>query len=641
MIINVTLRSWKAFETLDLPLPSGTSFIVARNGVGKTSLLQAIHFGLFGERRLLSSGSSVERAVRGGANQAATVVLTVDLRGRNWVVERRVPGSLTARDPLPAATVEVDGTASNVAEWEAALSEAAGVGLTELRLLSAIGEGSTLSPPELEGTDRFNLVQHLSQVLGVSRLREAAAALRRVSKDASSTADSERISLRVRPQRAAKGELQSLTDERAELQVRASDFAERLDVFKNLASHIKEWRDWRYGEEVARSSAIAASEAMREVLEAQSRRLAEVAPEALREADFERKGRQASESEVDVAAALKQTSSRLIVQLQDLRDRTLSEMGGYDARSNYIDSALELLAGDVAICPTCRRPLSAEAASKAWQTHLQERSEVEGQRTASAQRLQFLVTAIDALATASSREIPPPTAPPQEPEPSEDAHEVSDAIQSLERQLEQVTSRLHEIAAAERQLDVNAKLRSADTELARRLVVKYRKADLGIVTADAFSELADAICRERINPLADVLGKRWAELWPGRPQLHLDPGTGDIYGTLADAPIGLADLSGGERAVAIVLLRLLALQSASQSPILLMDEPLEHLDPRNRRMLASLLVAATANGDAAPPRQILVTTYEESVTRRLDARITREGNSHVVYVASLPDGAPD
>jgi ABC-type lipoprotein export system ATPase subunit len=48
--------------------------------------------------------------------------------------------------------------------------------------------------------------------------------------------------------------------------------------------------------------------------------------------------------------------------------------------------------------------------------------------------------------------------------------------------------------------------------------------------------------------------------------------------------------------------------------ILWLDEPLEHLDPRNRR-IASLLVKAS---EESQTRQIVATTYEEAVARRLD-----------------------
>ena len=39
MIRRLRLRSWRAYENLDLELGPGATFVVASNGIGKTSLI--------------------------------------------------------------------------------------------------------------------------------------------------------------------------------------------------------------------------------------------------------------------------------------------------------------------------------------------------------------------------------------------------------------------------------------------------------------------------------------------------------------------------------------------------------------------------------------------------------------------------
>jgi len=39
MISHLSLRHWRSYDTLDLDFGSGTTFVVAPNGVGKTSLV--------------------------------------------------------------------------------------------------------------------------------------------------------------------------------------------------------------------------------------------------------------------------------------------------------------------------------------------------------------------------------------------------------------------------------------------------------------------------------------------------------------------------------------------------------------------------------------------------------------------------
>jgi DNA repair exonuclease SbcCD ATPase subunit len=64
--------------------------------------------------------------------------------------------------------------------------------------------------------------------------------------------------------------------------------------------------------------------------------------------------------------------------------------------------------------------------------------------------------------------------------------------------------------------------------------------------------------------------------------------------------------------VALLATRLLVLSASTRASFLWLDEPLEHLDPKNRRLTASLMAAA-----GKQVRQVLVTTYEEGLARRL------------------------
>lgn len=632
MIRHVSLTNWKAFERLKLDLPEGTSFIVARNGVGKTSLLQAMHFGLFGDRRLLASGSSVERAVRGGEGRAARVELTVELSGISWVIARDVPGDLGPRDALPAPSVTMDGGQASEGDWTDALVRAAGVGLTELRLLAAIGEGATLSVADGNGADKYNLVQHLSEVLGVSRLREAATELRRTARDSSTSADNERLTLRDRPERSSLGEQDRLSSEREPLPDLMRDMQERLDQVQQRQQLRSAWTTWRNRERVVREGAVTAAMSLSAGLAEHQDVLGELVGPHLDETDITPDA--PASVFVERFARMQREGRAQLDELRAYRDTQLRAVGGVEARVSSIDAALRLLSEATAVCPTCRQPLPEAAAVRARAEHLEEREQLLATEAVAQSAAARAEAAIAALTGPTSVVLPDTTSPPTEPMPDGAPDQDEAAASDLTRQLDEVRTRLQRIDASMHALQADAQQRAADAALSRRLVSQYRRADLASVTADAFDRLADSMCRDRINPLSELLAKRWSELWPGRPSLRLDLETGDVIGEVAEVQISLADMSGGERAVAIVLLRLLALQSASSSPILLMDEPLEHLDPRNRRLLASLLVAATRTSDA-PPRQILVTTYEESVTRRLDQQVAGHG-SNLVYVAARP-----
>jgi DNA repair exonuclease SbcCD ATPase subunit len=87
--------------------------------------------------------------------------------------------------------------------------------------------------------------------------------------------------------------------------------------------------------------------------------------------------------------------------------------------------------------------------------------------------------------------------------------------------------------------------------------------------------------------------------------------------------------SSGEKVIALLATRLLVLGASTRASFIWLDEPLEHLDPKNRRLTASLMATAGKH-----VRQILITTYEETLARRLAA----SAHAQLRYVrAASPD----
>ena len=74
MIRRLKLVNWRAYENLDLELGPGATFVVASNGIGKTSLIMGAGWGLFGD----ASGVTALDEIRGDAD-GATVGLEVRL----------------------------------------------------------------------------------------------------------------------------------------------------------------------------------------------------------------------------------------------------------------------------------------------------------------------------------------------------------------------------------------------------------------------------------------------------------------------------------------------------------------------------------------------------------------------------------
>jgi len=89
--------------------------------------------------------------------------------------------------------------------------------------------------------------------------------------------------------------------------------------------------------------------------------------------------------------------------------------------------------------------------------------------------------------------------------------------------------------------------------------------------------------------------------------------------------IDFKNLSGGEKTVLLILSRSLILHNFSRASFLLLDEPLEHLDAENRRLIIRYLEDFCKSGLID---QLIITTFEETLTRRLKT----ESSVNLIYL---------
>jgi recombinational DNA repair ATPase RecF len=155
----------------------------------------------------------------------------------------------------------------------------------------------------------------------------------------------------------------------------------------------------------------------------------------------------------------------------------------------------------------------------------------------------------------------------------------------------------------------------ADEERAARemgaAALAHRREAVTSVAAEVMRATADTILAERIDPLAAEVGHRWKRVFGERGTLRLRH-DGHLVLVRGIHEIPFSQFSSGEKVVALLATRLLVLSASTRASFLWLDEPLEHLDPKNRRLIASLMTTAGKHA-----RQILVTTYEEALARKL------------------------
>src|SRR6266446_6368746 len=107
MIHKIWLRNWKAYDSLELRFNEGTTFLIAENGVGKSSIIQALYFALFGSPQMLGTNLPIASAIRGADGTVGIVGCEISLGEAAVRLERSVEKS--SRNFALSASIEIDG----------------------------------------------------------------------------------------------------------------------------------------------------------------------------------------------------------------------------------------------------------------------------------------------------------------------------------------------------------------------------------------------------------------------------------------------------------------------------------------------------------------------------------------------------
>ena len=576
MIRKLGLRNWRSYEDLDLELGPGTTFVVAPNGVGKTSLVYGLAWGVFGERTSVNP----KECIRAGAD-SAEVFVDFDLAG-----ERRLSIRRTARRRgAPAVVYEVDGTqlpeGPAVAEMERALGIELGVAG---RLSMMLGGG------HFAARDALNLESHLHHAFGVAHLLSAAKNAEAVAKEV----ERARVSLR------------------STTKTRMDDRAAMESEIAGLETEVAELR--RRGEELERAREVAAVQ--RSLVE---RHLALAG-------ERERYERQRAELIRMIESLLGRPVSADSAELigSDLRseleaaERAIGEAGEGVVRARSVvgaaEQALRLLDGDQAMCPTCMRPLAhheRDSAIAAHNTH-QAEAEAEAVRLEEARRTEEIRGQTIARLLAQLEALPLPSVNADEDAVILTLPAADLAYRQVRADLDEHNQRLGEVRS--RLASLKDELASDDEvkEAERNLRFAYRREAAALAGARVLREAANHVIESCIQPMAEEVRGRWKHLFTNNGLMFRADGS--ITRFRDGAELGWDTLSGGERTWARIVTHLIVMGTTTSLPFAWFDEPLEHLDPQLRHAVAATLATATRGGS---PRQLLVTTYEDTIARQL------------------------
>lgn len=574
MIRRLTLENWRCYEAADISFEPGTTFIVAPNGIGKTSLVEAARYALTGHVDQRTS------PVLKGSDQA-TATLNIQLpHARVLTVKRALPCAVTEPTPPPEARIGDDELSSD--RLEAALRDAFGATPTFVArnafLLDAL---TNLGSPELD--------EQLAHAFALSDMAQLAGALTDKAADLESAAtilgrqfkaQEKEVAQLETELAAARGALAHADKALEEARIRLETVSQRQLAARRRQELEHQLADWE-----TRAADIAATV---------SRHRPRVTPDTL-----------------DAAVP------QLLVEAESALGELRQHAATLQAQIDLTQAALRDLHQAGTDCPVCLRPLDDADRSIAESRHRSTIEALEDQY--SSMDLAVSGEKVD-MVRSLQRQVDALGARPELPSGSgEGASDSDDAIEDLA-----TAARTDHEAAVGARDDASRRVEALDAqldealrieELRRRSVAAWRRWALTDAAATALTNSVDEALSTLVAPAAQSVRHRWNALFPDRPDVQFDL-AGEIWRSVRGHRLHSDAFSGGERVAARLLLQLTILTETTTAGFCWIDEPLESLDPTRRRLVAALL---SESREALGLRQLVVTTYEEELAGHLAA----------------------
>lgn len=566
MIRHLNLQGWRAFESLHVDFSEGTTFVVAPNAIGKTSLLLGLSWAVFGEH----SNIDPKEHIRLG-HERAEVAATIIANQTEIVVRRAITdqGRHTSEYAIDGQQVE-----QNIGET--ALADLFG---------APPGIAAKLAVIRSAGSDPLEIEDHLFHAFGVSALQDAAEVAERLHKEATKVRKALRTETRqtVGNREQLQVDADRIRDEVEARNERRKSLTERIRALSAAQRVVEEWHDHQHAVE--------------------------------RHEEQVRSFLQVNKTSTGDLDSLEDEIEDRIARLRDEQSRAETTLDAANAQRLAAMSAVELLEGQHPECPTCTRPFDGDEYEQALDAQRRSAAAAAALADTAHRDLDEIRASLEHASTirAEIQRLSIPPVPPSVPMPDADPPVL---LQEAEEELRQhdegtgtLTRELKEIADA--LADDEAVRRAQDRETSA-----WRREAMTQVTATSLRAAAHRIANEQIVPLSDQVRWRWKALFGDDGlQLRAD---GTIVRLVGDRELSWEQLSGGERIWARLVAGLLVLKSSTKLPFAWIDEPLEHLDPRARRVVAADLASLPTAGG---PGQLIVTTYEHAIARQISADI--------------------
>jgi DNA repair exonuclease SbcCD ATPase subunit len=613
MILEIEMTNWRAYEHHTFKFKPGLNFIMGPNGRGKTSILEAISYGLTGEVSVVTDRNQLLR----DPEKPAMVILYFEVQGRIYRIERTQLPSKTGE----AAIYDTEDNRQlayfhkNVTEK---VEELIGISADFLRRIVYMAEGDVFR--FLKDPPGKALNHQVQRVLGLTQLDLFYEAIK-----------------------AAKSELRDKAKELKSIQERISELSIEEKSLDGISTKLGDQRDVLLKQILEiQEETTKFEEQNHSILE-----LKQIIDERLTllQNNDEYWSKLKQLPLVEYFDELQRQISQQQEELSQLENNLARQNGQQDSfqRVSEILSVINDEETEV-VCPVCRKPMTRD-----------ERLQVVQETNADIERIGSVILEMSkGIARVKKKNK-------QTVEYLENLREIRNTIVHnrideirLQMSIDEITQTisLRKESARQKELEqrkvfIQAQLDKVESERANYVSIKGQLEQQGFTSPSEIKEVLVQIETRQLSlnaaktavekTLADMrdvqlvaIYKQIADVWNnflqhGKWRLRFDVDGKPILAEENEHEFDFGQFSGGEKTALLVVVHTVIAHYFSQCNFLLVDEPLEHLDQVNRRSLMRFFMAASKNKFF---QQALITTYEESLVRKYIS----EENVNVLYI---------
>lgn len=605
MITYVEMINWRAFERREIELGPGINILTGLNGAGKTSVLEAISYALTGEAAMFNSKTR-PKLLR-DPEKSATVNLVFEIGDAQYQVSRtQTPKS--AGDAqlvrLPDGKV-LAATHTGVTKQ---ISKIIGVSDDFLRRIIYMAEGDVfqfLNDPPGEA-----LELQIRQVLGLTQLDEFTQAVDKAEKQL----------------KRRMGSVQELTADLDRLNIKhEASLKERLTAGEGVRTVLLEQLEDNK-EQVIHLQRIQESAGRLQVLLLRFQEEMERLPErwqgfqATSLADYARQ----VEQHIDETARNGQEFALAIARHEGEKQgyqKTLLVLEPYENRSETLP------------CPVCQKPMTGpERQSVLAEIHTalsvldQQIEQLRTEQVRNEDHLRELKRQLGLLGELRNlivhgniTNLKPESSFEQIISAANKASEQKEYLGELERQRKEIQQRISKLQTEQAEfIAIQKRLHEFGFQRPEEVGETLVNMEIRLLSIRAASQAVENTLVAQRNLDLQCIYKQIAQLWGAfigdeAWQVAFDADGMITLQNEIGRQFDLQQLSGGEKTALLIMLHTIISHHFSRSDFLMIDEPLEHLDPVNRRSLIRFLVQCYRRGIF---KQAIVATFEESLIRK-------------------------